>query len=89
MSARLHTVSNDTRPAVEVHGLGKTYPGGVQAVRGIGLDIAQGLERVWLPIAILPAPARKAEGRKLIENPRQEFHHEGRAHSQERADLNQ
>jgi hypothetical protein len=54
----------------------------------VGLDIAQGLERVWLPIAILPTPARKAEGRKLIENPRQEFHHEGRAHSQERADLN-
>jgi hypothetical protein len=54
----------------------------------VGLDIAQGLERVWLPIAILPARARKAEGRRLIENPRQEFHHEGRAHSQERADLN-
>src|ERR1700751_5069302 len=42
MSARLHTVSDDTRPAVEVHGLGKTYPGGVEAVRGIDFRVAPG-----------------------------------------------
>src|SRR6201993_4073333 len=42
MSARLHTVSDDTRPAVEVHGLGKTYPGGVEAVRGIDFQVAPG-----------------------------------------------
>src|SRR6266536_1625687 len=34
MSARLHTVSDDTRPAVEVHGLGKTYPGEVFGLLG-------------------------------------------------------
>src|SRR5437660_3607317 len=42
MSARLHTVSDDTRPAVEVHGLGKTYPGGVEAVRGIDVEVEPG-----------------------------------------------
>src|SRR6266568_6577000 len=42
MSARLHTVSDDTRPAVEVHGLGKTYPGGAEAVRGIDFQVAPG-----------------------------------------------
>jgi len=42
MSARLHNVSNDARPAVEVHGLGKTYPGGVEAVRGIDFQVAPG-----------------------------------------------
>src|SRR3989441_11259941 len=42
MSARLHTVSDDTRPAVEVHGLGKTYPGGVEAVKGIDFEVAPG-----------------------------------------------
>lgn len=41
MSARLHTVSDDTRPAVEVHGLGKTYPGGVEAVRGIDFQVVE------------------------------------------------
>lgn len=35
MSAPLHAVSNEARPAVDVHGLGKTYPGGIEAVRGI------------------------------------------------------
>ena len=42
MSARLHAVSNGTRPAVEVTGLRKTYPGGVEAVRGIDLRVAPG-----------------------------------------------
>ena len=42
MSARLHAVSNDARPAVDVHGLGKTYPGGVEAVRGIDFQVAPG-----------------------------------------------
>ena len=42
MSARLHAVSNDARPAVEVHGLGKTYPDGVEAVRGIDFQVAPG-----------------------------------------------
>src|SRR2546421_6393062 len=42
MSARLHTVSDDTRPAVEVGGLTKTYPGGVEAVRGIDFEVAPG-----------------------------------------------
>src|SRR2546430_9315598 len=42
MSARLHTVSDDTRPAVEVHGLGKTYPGGVEAVKQIDFKVAPG-----------------------------------------------
>src|SRR5580704_8658959 len=42
MSARLHPVSNDTRPAVEVHALRKTYPGGVEAVRGVDFQVAPG-----------------------------------------------
>jgi ABC-2 type transport system ATP-binding protein len=42
MSARLRAVSNDTRPAVEVHGLRKTYPGGLEAVRGIDFQVAPG-----------------------------------------------
>ncbi len=42
MSARLRAVSHDTRPAVEVHGLRKTYPGGVEAVRGIDFRVAPG-----------------------------------------------
>src|SRR5258707_3869904 len=42
MSARLHTVSDNTSPAVEVHGLGKTYPGGVEAVKGIDFEVAPG-----------------------------------------------
>src|SRR6266702_3218053 len=42
MSTRLHAVSDDTRPAVEVHGLRKTYPGGVEAVRGIDFQVAAG-----------------------------------------------
>ena len=29
-----------TRPAIEVDGLTKTYPGGVEAVRGIDFDVA-------------------------------------------------
>src|SRR4249919_3299581 len=42
MSARLHTVSDDTRPAVEVHALRKTYPGGIEAVRGVDFQVAPG-----------------------------------------------
>ena len=45
MSARLHPVSPDARPgqaAVEVHGLRKTYPGGVEAVRGIDFQVVPG-----------------------------------------------
>ena len=42
MSARLHAVSNDIRPAVEVRALRKTYPGGVEAVRGIDFQVAPG-----------------------------------------------
>ena len=42
MSARLHAVSNGPRPAVEVTGLRKTYPGGVEAVRGIDFQVASG-----------------------------------------------
>src|SRR5438105_3218999 len=33
---------DDMQAAVEVHGLTKTYPGGVEAVRGIDFDIAPG-----------------------------------------------
>src|SRR5215472_10023446 len=29
-------------PAISVAGLGKTYPGGVEAVRGISFDVARG-----------------------------------------------
>ena len=42
MSARLRAVSGDARPAVEVRGLTKTYPGGVEAVRGIDFQVAPG-----------------------------------------------
>ena len=42
MSAGLHAVSNGTRPAVEVTGLRKTYPGGVEAVRGIDFRVVPG-----------------------------------------------
>jgi ABC-2 type transport system ATP-binding protein len=42
MSARLHAVGDGTRPAVEVAGLRKTYPGGVEAVRGIDFQVAPG-----------------------------------------------
>jgi ABC transporter len=42
MSARLHAVSDDARPAVEVHALRKTYPGGAEAVRGIDFQVAPG-----------------------------------------------
>jgi ABC-2 type transport system ATP-binding protein len=42
MSARLHAVSNPAGPTVEVTGLRKTYPGGVQAVRGIDFQVAPG-----------------------------------------------
>jgi ABC-type oligopeptide transport system ATPase subunit len=45
MSARLHPISPDARPgqaAVEVHGLRKTYPGGVKAVRGIDFQVVPG-----------------------------------------------
>ena len=42
MSALLRAVSEDARPAVEVHGLRKTYPGGVEAVRGIDFQVAPG-----------------------------------------------
>ena len=40
MSARLHAVGDGTRPAVEVARLRKTYPGGVEAVRGIDFQVA-------------------------------------------------
>ena len=42
MSARLRAVSHDAGPAVEVRGLTKTYPGGVEAVRGIDFQVAPG-----------------------------------------------
>src|SRR5215471_15909958 len=42
MSARLHAVSGQTGPAVEVTGLRKTYPGGIEAVRGIDFQVAPG-----------------------------------------------
>ena len=42
MSARLHAVAGGTRPAVEVTELRKTYPGGVQAVRGVDFRVAPG-----------------------------------------------
>ena len=42
MSARLRAASSDARPAVEVHRLRKTYPGGVEAVRGIDFQVASG-----------------------------------------------
>src|SRR5690348_13234351 len=42
MSTGLRAVSNDARPAVEVHGLRKSYPGGVEAVRGIEFQVPSG-----------------------------------------------
>ena len=42
MSARLHAVGDGTRAAVEVAGLRKTYPGGIEAVRGIDFQVAPG-----------------------------------------------
>jgi ABC-2 type transport system ATP-binding protein len=42
MSARLRAVGNGARPAVEVSGLTKTYPGGVEAVRGIDFQVTPG-----------------------------------------------
>src|SRR5438552_15830798 len=42
MSARLHALGNDVRAAVEARGLGKTYPGGVEAVKGIDFEVAPG-----------------------------------------------
>ena len=42
MSARLHAGSDLARPAVEVARLRKTYPGGVEAVRGIDFQVAPG-----------------------------------------------
>src|SRR5262245_6610912 len=42
MSARLHAVIDGTKPAVEVARLSKTYPGGVEAVRGIDFEVAPG-----------------------------------------------
>jgi ABC-2 type transport system ATP-binding protein len=42
MSARLHAITTRARAAVEVTGLRKTYPGGVEAVRGIDFQVAPG-----------------------------------------------
>src|SRR5512142_2546575 len=42
MSALLRVASGDARPAVEVHRLRKTYPAGVEAVRGIDFQVAPG-----------------------------------------------
>ena len=42
MSARLRAAGNGARPAVEVSGLTKTYPGGIEAVRGIDFQVAPG-----------------------------------------------
>src|SRR2546421_4390991 len=42
MSARLRAVGNGARPAVEVSRLTKTYPGGVEAVRGIDFQVTPG-----------------------------------------------
>src|SRR5262245_43979652 len=42
MSARLHAVSDGTKPAVEVARLRKTYPGGIEAVGGIDFQVAPG-----------------------------------------------
>ncbi len=42
MSAGLRAVSDDARPAVEVHGLRKSYRGEVEAVRGIDFQVAPG-----------------------------------------------
>ena len=42
MSARSHVISDRTRPAVEVTGLRKIYPGGIEAVRSVGFQVAPG-----------------------------------------------
>src|ERR1700746_2863648 len=42
MSTRLRAARSDARPAVEVSQLRKTYPGGVEAVRGIDFAVAPG-----------------------------------------------
>ena len=42
MSARSRAAGNGASPAVEVHGLCKTYPGGVEAVRGIDFQVTPG-----------------------------------------------
>ena len=42
MITRLRAASRDARPAVEVHRLRKTYPGGVEAVRDIDFQVAPG-----------------------------------------------
>ena len=42
MSAGSHAAGNPARPAVEVTGLRKTYPGGVEAVRGVDFRVAPG-----------------------------------------------
>src|SRR5512142_156431 len=42
MSALLRVASGDARPAVEVHRLRKTYPAGIEAVRGIDFQVAPG-----------------------------------------------
>jgi len=42
MPSRSEHVSRITRPAVEVRGLRKTYPGGVEAVKGIDFTVAAG-----------------------------------------------
>ena len=42
MSTGIRAASNDARPAVEVRGLRKSYPGEVEAVRGIDFQVAPG-----------------------------------------------
>src|SRR6201987_4420175 len=42
MSTRLRAASSDARPAVEVRTLRKTYPGGIEAVRGVDFQVAPG-----------------------------------------------
>ena len=42
MSARLRAVGSGAGPAVDVSGLTKTYPGGIEAVRGIDFQVAPG-----------------------------------------------
>src|SRR5436305_4259035 len=36
------TLARGSRPTIEVRGLSKTYPGGVEAVKGIAFDVAPG-----------------------------------------------
>jgi len=42
MSARFRAVTGDHSAAVDVRGLRKTYPGGVEAVKGIDFQVAPG-----------------------------------------------